>query len=345
MAKLSISKTEFRTLIKESVHKSIREQVVGYSAPEDDETKDQSDDYLTVGQTSVAAAPDSQSEKAAANTSTRELTQQRQAQLDKDDAVTADDTGRQLQDLLDQKNEGTMRITRRQLRKAIREACGLEQGAEAPVQAPTMQMMPAELPVEQPMGDSVPVPQDYNTVRDFLEANPDLVDMSINAVMDMAGAGCERSSAQGIIDHLQDMVSPAQDLGGMDMMVGIEEAYQTNSAFYGAEAGRSFENPHLADSHTGNGHVPGKGFKDLIPAMEEIGDPMYEPAIGITKESFTDSGHQLYYIPFIYGDKVLVSLQKVLDSGAAPASLTQEMIDTAGYELDSEDYEYSPPGW
>ena len=122
MAKLSISKTEFRALIKESVRKSIREQVVGYSAPEGDETKDQADDYLTVGQTSVAAAPDSQPEKAAADTSTRELTQQRQTQLDKDDAVTADDTGRQLQDLLDQKNEGTMRLTRKQLRKIIIEA-------------------------------------------------------------------------------------------------------------------------------------------------------------------------------------------------------------------------------
>ena len=124
----------------------------------------------------------------------------------------------------------------------------------------------------------------------------------------------------------------------------IIEAYTSNSNFYGP--GKSeFEHPALKDSFAGNGHVPARGFRDLIPAMEEIGDPMYEPAIGIAQGSFQDSGHSLPYIPFIYGDKVLVSLQKVLDSGKAPASLTQELIDTAGYELDSEDFEHSPPGW
>ena len=338
MVRLSISKSKLQEMIRQNVRSSIREQVVGYSAPSEDEEKDQADDYLTVGQTSMAAAPDSHAEKEAADTSTRELTQQRQSQLNKDDAVTADDTGRQLQDLLDQKNEGTVRLTKRQLRKAIREACGLE-GTEPQVQE-LPQMMPPE-----PIGDAVPVPEDYNSVRDFLEMNPEIVDMSINTVMDMAGAGCERSTAQGIIDHLQDMVSPAQDLGVMDMMVGIEEAYQTNNAFYGPGAANSFENPHLADSYSGNGHVPAAGFKALIPAMEEIGDPLYEPAIGITQESFSDKGHPLYYIPFIYGDKVLVSLQKVLDSGEAPGSLTQEMIDQAGWELNDEDHEHSPPGW
>ena len=331
MAKLSISKTEFRALIKESVRKSIREQVVGYSAPEGDETKDQADDSLTVGQTSVAAAPDSQPEKAAADTSTRELTQQRQVQLDKDDAVTADDTGRQLQDLLDQKNEGTMRLTRKQLRKAIREACGLEQGAPAP--APAMQMMPAEMPIEQPMMDSVPVPQDYNAVRDFLEANPDLVDMSINAVMDMAGVGCERSSAQGIIDHLQDMVSPP----AMDLMGMMEGKYTSQSEFQIPQHARTgFEGvPYLEGSASGNGMASWNKWNDLVPIMQEIGDPMYGPAIDILQRK-----GQVPYIPFIYGDNVLLSLQAALDSGNAPAALTQELISEAGYELSDDDNEY-----
>ena len=331
MAKLSISKAEFRTLIKESVRKSIREQVVGYSAPEGDETKDQADDYLTVGQTSVAAAPDSKSEKAAADTSTRELTQQRQAQLDKDDAVTADDTGRQLQDLLDQKNEGMMRITKRQLRKAIREACGLEQGA--PASAPEMQMVPAEMPMQQPMGDSVPVPQDYNAVRDFLEANPDLVDMSINAVMDMAGVGCERSSAQGIIDHLQDMVSPPT----MDLMGMMEGKYTSRSEFQiPQEARTGFEGvPYLEGSAAGNGMSNWNKWNDLVPIMQEIGDPMYGPAIDIIQRK-----GQVPYIPFIYGDEVLLSLQEALDNGNAPAALTQELISEAGYELIDDDNEY-----
>ena len=65
-------------------------------------------------------------------------------------------------------------------------------------------MMPAAV---QPPTDAVPVPEDYNVVRDMLEQNPEIVDLGISAVMDMAGTGCERSTAQGVIDHLQDAVS------------------------------------------------------------------------------------------------------------------------------------------
>ena len=124
----------------------------------------------------------------------------------------------------------------------------------------------------------------------------------------------------------------------------IIKEYASNQSFYD-EAQQGFSHPDLKDSYVGNGHVPAGGFRALVPAMEEIGDPMYEPAIGIAQGGFQDSGYELPYIPFIYGDKVLVSLQKVLDSGNAPASLTQELIDAAGYELDSEDYEHAPPGW
>tara|TARA_Y100001970_G_C14254249_1_gene874004 strand:- start:2554 stop:3564 length:1011 start_codon:yes stop_codon:yes gene_type:complete len=122
MEKVTITKSRLSEMIRRSVHNTIREQVVGYQAPEDAEGKDQQDDYLTTGQTSIAASPDSEKETQAADTSTRELTQQRQQQLDKDDAVTADDTGRQMQDLLDQKNESKMIVTKNQLRKIIREA-------------------------------------------------------------------------------------------------------------------------------------------------------------------------------------------------------------------------------
>lgn len=201
MEKLTITKSKLSKMIRNSVHLTIKEQVVGYTPPKDAEGKDQQDDYLTTGQTSVAAAPDSEKETQAADTSTRELTQQRQEYLNKDDAVTADDTGRQLQDLLDQKNEGTMKITKRQLRSLIKEACDL---AAQPEELP--QMLPAAM--EAPT-DQIPVPEDYNVVRDILEQNPDIVDMGISAVMDLAGTGCERSTAQGVIDHLQDMLSNA----------------------------------------------------------------------------------------------------------------------------------------
>ena len=199
MESFQISKGSLKEMIKNSVRASVLEQVVGYQAPSGAE-EDEQDDYLTTGQTSIAAKPHSQEEEQAADSSTRELTQQRQQQLDKDDAVTADDTGRQLKDLLKQKNESKMKITKRQLRRIIRESCGLD---AAPVEE-LPEMMPAAM---QPSTDAVPVPEDYNMVRDMLEQNPELVDLGISTVMDMAGTGCERSTAQGIIDHLQGAVS------------------------------------------------------------------------------------------------------------------------------------------
>jgi len=97
-----------------------------------------------------------------------------------------------------------MKITKRQLRRLIRESCGLD---AAPVEE-LPEMMPAAM---QPSTDAVPVPEDYNMVRDMLEQNPELVDLGINAVMDMAGTGCERSTAQGIIDHLHGIVGDAPE--------------------------------------------------------------------------------------------------------------------------------------
>jgi len=43
----------------------------------------------------------------------------------------------------------------------------------------------------------------------MLEQNPDIVDLGISMVMDLAGTSCERSTAQGIIDHLQGLVQPS----------------------------------------------------------------------------------------------------------------------------------------
>ena len=62
---------------------------------------------------------------------------------------------------------------------------------------------------------------------------------------------------------------------------------------------------------------------------------MYGPAIDIIQRK-----GQVPYIPFIYGDNVLLSLQAALDSGNAPAALTQELISEAGYELSDDDNEY-----
>lgn len=94
-----------------------------------------------------------------------------------------------------------MKITRRQLRRLIKESCGLD---AAPVEE-LPEIMPVG-PESQVVTDVVPVPEDYNAVRDMLEQSPEIVNMAIAHVMDLAGTQCERSTAQGIIDHLQQMV-------------------------------------------------------------------------------------------------------------------------------------------
>ena len=84
-----------------------------------------------------------------------------------------------------------MRITRAQLREIISEACALES-------------MPTHSEAHTVV--DIPVPEDYNAVRSFLAGNPDIVDLGLGLMMDMAGTSCERSTAQGVIDHLKEML-------------------------------------------------------------------------------------------------------------------------------------------
>jgi hypothetical protein len=97
------------------------------------------------------------------------------------------------------KNESMKRITKRRLRKVVREACGLAMD----VPEASLDFTPA---IEEPSVD-VPVPEDYDAVRDLLDDNSQLVDLALSFVMIKAGTHCEKSSAQAIIDHLQDKVS------------------------------------------------------------------------------------------------------------------------------------------
>jgi len=116
-----------------------------------------------------------------------------------------------MQSGMGRRQESRMRITKRQLRRIIREACALETGT--PTVSPEMGVAAGT-----GMGASVPVPEDYDAVRDLLNQNPGLVDMGVNLVMQMAGASCERSTTQAVIDHLQSML----DGGGT-----IETGYDT----------------------------------------------------------------------------------------------------------------------
>ena len=90
-----------------------------------------------------------------------------------------------------------MRISKKQLRRIIHEACALD--------SQDRDMGVARMSEPGPM-PGVPSPKDYSAVRGFMQSNPDLVDLGIGLVMDMVGVSCERSTAQAIIDHLQGMV-------------------------------------------------------------------------------------------------------------------------------------------
>ena len=105
-----------------------------------------------------------------------------------------------------------MKITKRQLRKLIKEACGI--GPEEPVEAtpplPPMSTATVEPPAPDAAPD-VPVPEDYQATRNFLDQNPDMVDLALQGVMDAVGAGCQRSTAQAIVDHMQELLTGSDD--------------------------------------------------------------------------------------------------------------------------------------
>ena len=100
-----------------------------------------------------------------------------------------------------------MKISKRQLRAIIRAACALEAETAQPEYLDQASVVSLDVPSEEAPTSEVPAPEDYDAVRDMLSSNKDLVDLGIGIVMDMSGASCERSTAQAIIDHLQDMLS------------------------------------------------------------------------------------------------------------------------------------------
>ena len=95
-----------------------------------------------------------------------------------------------------------MKVSKKQLRKIIREACALD------AQDHGMEAVHMSEPGQMP---GVPSPKDYTAVRGFMQSNPDLVDLGIGLVMDMVGVSCERSTAQAIIDHLQGMLGAGKE--------------------------------------------------------------------------------------------------------------------------------------
>jgi len=101
------------------------------------------------------------------------------------------------------------------LRAIIQENCGLDHGA--PVSLEKEEEEVVELPaIAEPLiaaeeeavdvASGPPVPADYDAVTSLLGSNPEFVNLAIAQVMDMAGAGCERSTVMGVIDFLKGML-------------------------------------------------------------------------------------------------------------------------------------------
>ncbi len=100
------------------------------------------------------------------------------------------------------------------LRGIIHEECGLDHGA--PVSLEKEEEL-IELPAIAEPFDAAeseviavesgpPVPADYEAVTSLLGSNPEFVNLAIAQVMDMAGAGCERSTVMAVIDFLKGML-------------------------------------------------------------------------------------------------------------------------------------------
>lgn len=92
-----------------------------------------------------------------------------------------------------------MKVTRRQLRRIIREAHA------SPAMSVSHNASGVIAPADHYSPD-VPVPEEYDAVRDLMTSNPDAVNMGVSTVMDMAGTSCQRSSIQAIVDHLQGLL-------------------------------------------------------------------------------------------------------------------------------------------
>ena len=86
------------TRLRQVIRRVLREQVVGYKAPQEKGFGDDDGGYLSVGDMGVDTSLDSGStdEEQASADQVKSLTQKRQQALDKGDTVTAQNMGQQL---------------------------------------------------------------------------------------------------------------------------------------------------------------------------------------------------------------------------------------------------------
>ena len=86
--------TEFK--LRRIIRQALIEQVVGYEAPAQAKDDAQNPDYVDDGDVSVSTPQGSPQDTEATGDAVRQLTQQRQKQLDSGETVDAEETGREL---------------------------------------------------------------------------------------------------------------------------------------------------------------------------------------------------------------------------------------------------------
>ena len=90
-----------------------------------------------------------------------------------------------------------MKLTRAKLRKRIYE---IAMGTPSkPLSLADIMMGPPDTVAHDP---NIPNSEDYENVREFLEANPELEQFGMDILMDLAGSTCPVSTRQALIDHL-----------------------------------------------------------------------------------------------------------------------------------------------
>jgi hypothetical protein len=88
-----------------------------------------------------------------------------------------------------------MKVTKRRLRRIIHETI---EGTGND----THTVMGVNAPADH-YSARVPVPEEYDAVRDLMNGSPDAINMGVQLIMDIAGTSCQRSSLQAVVYHLQ----------------------------------------------------------------------------------------------------------------------------------------------
>ena len=266
--------------------------------------------------------------------------------------------------------EVNMKITKRQLRRIIKERVGVGHHMSEPAHRRSglgRNVADVEFPILVRYAGKSEVLYDRDSLDELLDDLGPGVPYSLDSLSDVeagdvpVGRSIEMYGEHASLTEKKEQIEEDDELSPDDYLDTaaaifenkkiritrrqlrqiIAETYEGNPAFDGpAHAMVGFKaDPHLKGSYEGNGLVPGPMWQNILPNLEAANDPFFGPAIEILKtREYLPRGNRnpIHYIPFKYGDEVL---KKLSDLGGAD----EAQIDKAAYELDDRDREYADP--